>query len=930
MAERYEIHVISNTHWDREWLFDFQETRMLLVEFFDGLLDILDSEPGYKSFLLDSQCVPVEDYLEVRPENGGRLARHVADGRLFIGPWYTDPECFSIGGESLVRNLVYGHRVARSFGRVMKAGYTPFSYGQNSQMPQIYQGFGIDTMLFYHGVSHDEVANEFIFEGADGSRVLGSQISSVARYNFYHHIYRRVMFDAGIDDRTYDWRTGGCPFHLCSEADAPKHHILLDPTRGPYLDKVGTWVRRLRAQEKKVATTNQLAFMMGHDSSIADAITLDIIKEAKKHLKGDRIFHSSLPDYLQKVKAAVPEDLTVLKGERRVPKPMPLLLHLYSDVLSSRTRMKRLNALAEMDLQRWTEPFTVLAWTLGAEYPQSLVDLAWKTLLRCHAHDSIAGSGVDDIEQDMIYHLRQVLNISAGLKQRSLQHVQARIDNSQAGPDDVLVTVVNPSPCMRSEVVTMVLDLPATKPMREFQLRDAVSGDLVPVQEVARHPHHAIVNHLGDAPAMMAVERVTVHAAVTDVPGMGYATYAVDESGAFARAGMVCGPNAMENEYLHAQINPDGTLDLTDRASGIRHEGLHYFEDGGEAGMTWMHLRPAYDEIVSSLGSPVNIRLVENGLLVTRYRVEYRMQIPAGLEENNGNPWQRLDGVGNSAYRSKETRELVIESVFTLRRESNALEVTTRFNNTADSHRLRVCFPTYKQTKHCHVESAFDVVEREIEFGPESIWFGSQGVTFPMQRFVDVSDGSTGLAVINDGLREYEVTQDPSHTIAITLMRAFEVSLSTVSKRWDRHPEMRLSQASGQHEFHYLLYPHSGLWNEGGVYDQVERFCAPLQPLQTGRHGGDLPQRHGFMALEGADVVLSAVKRSEDSEAVVVRIFNPTDQATMASLTFAMPIQAAARVTLEELPEEDLAVDGQSVSASIGAKKIATIRIVLA
>ena len=61
MGEPYEIHVISNTHWDREWLYDFRETRMQLVDFFDRLLDILDSEPLYNSYVLDSQAIPVED-----------------------------------------------------------------------------------------------------------------------------------------------------------------------------------------------------------------------------------------------------------------------------------------------------------------------------------------------------------------------------------------------------------------------------------------------------------------------------------------------------------------------------------------------------------------------------------------------------------------------------------------------------------------------------------------------------------------------------------------------------------------------------------------------------------------------------------------------------------------------------------------------------
>ena len=62
------IHVIPNTHWDRAWVYPFMETRLLLVEFMDNLLDLLENDPKFTSFLLDSQTIAVEDYLLMRPE----------------------------------------------------------------------------------------------------------------------------------------------------------------------------------------------------------------------------------------------------------------------------------------------------------------------------------------------------------------------------------------------------------------------------------------------------------------------------------------------------------------------------------------------------------------------------------------------------------------------------------------------------------------------------------------------------------------------------------------------------------------------------------------------------------------------------------------------------------------------------------------------
>ena len=929
MDRPYEIHVISNTHWDREWLCNFQETRMMLVEFFDRLLDVLDREPGYHSYLLDSQAVPIEDYLEVRPEKREAIVRHVTGKRLFVGPWYTCPEGFCVNGESLVRNLLYGHRVAKSFGHVMKVGHTPFSYGQNSQMPQIYGGFGIDTILFYHGVAHDDTANEFIFEGADGTRLLASQMSSGARYNFYHNVYRRMLYDERIDDRECAWPRGGLPFHLCSERHCMGHHLLLDPVRGFHRERLEECIRALREDEINVATTRYLAFMDGHDSSVADAATLRIIDEARQYLGEDVILHSNLPDLMAKVKKAA-HDLVVLKGERRVPKPMGARVHLYSDVLSCRTRMKRLNALAETELQRWAEPFAVVAGSLGCEYPATLLDLAWKTLLKSHAHDSIAGTGVDDIEQDMTYRLRQVVNISHGLAARSLQHIQARINNGDAGPDDVLLTVFNPSAYARSEIVTAVLDVPP-RGFESFGVLDAQEGTSVPMSVVSRKPYRAVVNHAENATAMMACDRVTIRFEAKDVPGLGYATYRLapgnSPSGPVTKTTLVCGHHVMENEFLKVKINPDGTLRLKDKRTGAVFDDVHYFEDGGEAGHAWMHVEPACDSIVTSRGQGARIALEEDSPLLARYRIEHRMRIPYGLDENGGDAWKRLDGGENSSRRTDETREMIVVSTVSLERGARAVDIVTRFDNPCKNHRLRVMFPTRLDAQTCGVESAFDVVEREIVHGPDSPWAKAIRPTFPMLRFVDVSDGKAGLAVINDGLREYEVTSDRDRTIAVTLMRAFQVELTTVSKRWESHPEMTLSQCFGAHEFRYRVYPHGGLWGSAEVFREAERLALPLEPAQAGAHGGDLPKRWGFLSVSPAKVILSAVKQSEDRKGFVVRIFNPTGDAIKATLTFARQVASARQVTLEETLLEALKPSGNRLAVKLGPKKIVTLKV---
>ena len=197
-ARDFELHVICNSHLDREWTEGFQFTRALTVRFIDRLLGIMADTPEYQ-FLLDSQTVPLEDYLAVRPEREAELRGLVAARRLWVGPGDTAPGRSCIFGESIVGNLLNGHRRARDFGPGMKEGYTPFGFGQVSQLPQIYAGFGIDSIWFYRGVTERQVPGlVFRWIGADGSAAFCTRAQ---RYNYYFGVMRPVLKHGRLLDR---------------------------------------------------------------------------------------------------------------------------------------------------------------------------------------------------------------------------------------------------------------------------------------------------------------------------------------------------------------------------------------------------------------------------------------------------------------------------------------------------------------------------------------------------------------------------------------------------------------------------------------------------------------------------------------------------------------------------------------------------------
>ncbi|GJM69082.1 hypothetical protein HMSSN036_12980 [Paenibacillus macerans] len=94
MKKKRTAHIISHTHWDREWYLPYEKHHVRLVQLVDALLDKLDGDTAFKSFYLDGQTIILEDYLQVRPENKERLEKYIRKGRILIGPWYILQDAF--------------------------------------------------------------------------------------------------------------------------------------------------------------------------------------------------------------------------------------------------------------------------------------------------------------------------------------------------------------------------------------------------------------------------------------------------------------------------------------------------------------------------------------------------------------------------------------------------------------------------------------------------------------------------------------------------------------------------------------------------------------------------------------------------------------------------------------------------------------------
>ncbi len=919
MPQHYEFHVISNTHWDREWRYPSQETRTHLIELMDWLFEVFEKYPDYKHYHLDSQTIPLEDYLEIRPQNRDKLKKYISEGRLLVGPWYTLPEMNTVSAEAIVRNLMRGHKIAAEFGKVMKIGYTPTSYGQLSQIAQIYSSFGIDGMMFYRGIVREECDTEYILEAADGSQILGLRLSALfSRASFWLHLFRATMFENPYHDGYYRWEQGYLPFRRCDSNSGDLDYRLLEPTSlqnfSPELLDEG--MIKIKEDVAADATTPYLIVMDGMDSVSPHPNTIRIIDYCNRKNTGDVYIHSSFPAVIEKIKNSVDwSKLTVLKGERRHPSKDNWFNRLLKDNVSTRLYQKQINAKMQTLLEKWAEPFSTFSYLLGMEYPAPYLEIAWKNLLTNHPHDSITGVSMDQIHKDMLFRWGQVEQIGEALTNHAFAAFARKIDISPFNKEDIAVIAFNPLNYERTEIVEANIDFPAEPKFKSMEIIDAESGEPVAFQLKERKEWGANVMNPYDIPSPFHTRRFTFYFEAKQLPACGYRTFIVRRKDAeLVNYGSQMPANhVLENEFLRVEINPNGTFNLTDKTTGRTFPNCHFFEDDTEAGDPWTRIEPLQNRNISSLGSAARISIVEDGELQSTVKVELNMLIPKSL-------------TSDKSKRSDEEVILPVTSFITLKKGCPRLDITTQFENNAWDHRLRVCFPTGMKTSTVDVETAFDVVSRNIELPDTRDWVEPVTGTQPHLSFFDLSDKNSGLAVISHGLVEYEVQDNESRTMVLTLLKG--VRYPKVGLPTDRveRLEQSGSQCPGAHTCSYSLYPHPYDWQQGNVYQQTYRHFTPVKLVQCGISGGDLPVTNGLLKIEPEELILSALKKCENRESVIVRFFNPTLKEISANITFRSPLKQAFRTNLNEERMQEIPVSKSgAINLNVSHKKIVTL-----
>jgi mannosylglycerate hydrolase len=902
-----QTHIVSHTHWDREWYLSYEQFRLRLVGLIDRLLDMMESQPDYRYFHLDGQTIVLEDYLEMRPEQEPRLRKLIADGRILVGPWYDMPDEFLVSGESIVRNLALGHRIARRFGTPMPVGYLPDLFGHIGQMPQLLRQFGLDNAILWRGFGGPRA--EYWWEGPDGSRVL--------------------------------------MMHLPPDGYCNATRVHLDPRR--MVERATAAIEREQAR----TAVGQVLLMNGVDHVEPHPVIPDLARQLTKSL-GSPVEHSTLPAYVDAVRDAVSangigETLDVIRGELRGGEDYANLL---PGVFSARTYIKQANARIQTLLEKRAEPLASFAAMLGAPYPGGELRYAWKTLLQNHPHDSICGCSIDAVHEENMTRFARVEQVARAVVDDAATVVARAVP---AAPQGVLrLVAINTTGEPFSGVLRATVDLPyeSDEPRRVVDVEAldapvvfwpsgvrptharAPDGERMPVQILSEQESRPLVMSRYETPWILRARRFEI-AWLGAVPACGHATFdltiekadGAGEHGSGVSGSLRSSDVQMENAAVSLSFNEDGTVNVADRRTHAQYPGCGELEDVADVGDEYNYSPPRSDRRITSADAR-NVRFsrVHTGPFVSSVRVDFTLPLPVAIDENR-------------AARSRETVETPVSVLVSIEAGSPRVSWHVVVDNGSKDHRLRILFPTGAESvAEVRAETAFGVARRPArrQVPPESRW--EVPVSYgPTASFTEAGTPDVGAVVFSEGLVEYEAVPGNDGAVSkigLTLLRCVGyLSREDLVLRPSGHAGPGLAtpaaQCLGRHEFSLAFEPRAASPTNAALFGRAASFVAPPHVVPASGTGSTLAATGQFLALDRTGgAVLSACYRSDDTgDALLVRMFNPDAAAASVAVRPAKAVRHAAVVNLLGAPQEAVAVRDGAAQVTLDGHKIVTLQL---
>lgn len=475
----------------------------------------------------------------------------------------------------------------------------------------------------------------------------------------------------------------------------------------------------------------------------------------------------------------------------------------------------------------------------------------------------------------------------------------------QAAPG---VFVYNPTGWAQEAWVDVVVHWPAADAPESIHLVTA-DGRAVPT----------VVNRIEDTevfraevdfnPDWFPVRRFFIAAKVAMPAAGGVKLKAVPGAPAALALGVEAAETVIENEHLRLEV-VDGRVNLLDKASGERYADCHYFLDEIDMGDEY-NFSPMAGDAPARLAFD-SCRVLPGGAQSVRLEVTWAADRPRGLKPDRSG----LDA---------RTEALVVTSTFELVAGERVVKVETRLDNQVEDHRLRVVTAIGQGAEPAvWADAAFGVFRREpLTMSPLPVPKGIEAIMpeFPQALFTALERSDRGLAVFNQGLPEASLIQgEAGWALATTLIRAVGwLSRDDLRTRGGgagprfQTPE---AQCQGAHTFRYALAPYQGSWTE--AQPLAHAFSAPALAWEA----EGLPFEGPSVALGDQRLVLSALKKADSANQLVVRVYNPTPEPVQSVVAVKVP---HARLLEANLAEEPGAVAGVGeVQASFRPYEIKT------
>lgn len=882
-----KIHVIPHSHWDREWYFTTSRSKVYLMKDLGDVLNTLENDPEFKYFMVDAQGSLLDDYIKWRPQDKERISKLVNDGRLVIGPWYTQTDQLVISGESIVRNMYYGMKRCESFGKYMNVGYVPDSFGQSGNMPQIYRQFGIEDTLFWRGVSDDMVKHtDYNWRGDDGSVVFTTQIP----FGYY--------IGGNIPEENEEFWQKEC------------------------LEKAGGR-----------SATRHIYFPNGFDQAPVRTNLPQLVKERNEKDPENEYVISCIEDYIKDVKSENPE-LEEVQGELVIAKHM----RIHKSIFSSRSDLKVMNTQIQNYVTNVMEPLLTISYNLGNEYPHEAVAEIWKLLFENAAHDSIGSCISDTANEDVYVRYKQARDIAVNLVELHSRLIATNVKNDA----DMTFTAINTLPQKRKDTVIVKTYVPGGK----FAIIDEKGNDV----DYTIIKSRDLTDYVLSQTIMLDPSRkfyvpdqvleVTMAIKANDVPALGYVQYSIDTQKDSHKE--TADKKVLENKYYTIEVEENGSLTIVDKANNVTYKNQGILVENGDDGDSFNYSPPRKDMEVFSNESKCTVK-ISGSDIYDQAEIHFDMVVPADLDE-------RAEG--------KVSVTMLVDMTVALRKDSKVIDFNVKVDNKGLSHRLCVLFDSQIVSAFNYADQQFGLIkrpnyyEKEMKLYMESMnnktekkagiqelanWANDQSTwqeppisIEPTQSYVSLTDGKTGIAVIPQGVREYEVLDDSK--IRLTLFRTYgfmgkeNLIYRPGRASGERIIETPAAQLLKEMEFNFGFTSYAGDINDSDIDTLAKQYNTNLEvytyaEFLNGRLifsqreiEGQNAKIHSLFETEG-NLVVSAVKKAEEDDGYIIRLYNGKDHKDLDDkIKFNFDIKEAYYTSLKEEKTEEIKVENNTIS----------------